>query len=148
MSTKNDAVTGAAIKRAIEGRDGRALTSFYTDDALLRVIDRNNPPSKPREVKGKSAIGTFWDDICSRAMTHKVDTSIAEGNRLAFTQACTYPDGAKVFCLAVIELKGGKIAHQTVVQAWTNSAARIGRGQPDCAPAHRKQRRRTCSLHA
>jgi ketosteroid isomerase-like protein len=118
MSTKTDAVTGAAIKRAIEGRDGRVLASFYADDAVLRVIDRNNPPSKPREVKGKSAIGTFWDDICSRAMTHKVDTSIAEGNRLAFTQACTYPDGAKVFCVAMIELKSGKIAHQTVVQAW------------------------------
>jgi ketosteroid isomerase-like protein len=69
MSTKTDAVTGAAIKRAIEGRDGRMLASFYADDAVLRVIDRNNPPSKPREVKGKSAIGTFWDDICSRAMT-------------------------------------------------------------------------------
>jgi hypothetical protein len=51
-------------------------------------------------------------------MTHKVDTSIAEGNRLAFTQACTYPDGAKVFCVAMIELKSGKIAQQTVVQAW------------------------------
>jgi ketosteroid isomerase-like protein len=118
MSTKPDTVTGAAIKRAIEGRDGRMLASFYTDDAVVRVIDRNNPPSKPREVKGKAAISTFWDDICSRAMTHKVDISIAEGTRLAFTQACTYPDGAKVFCVAMIELAGGKIAHQTVVQAW------------------------------
>ena len=51
------------------------LTSFYADDALLRIVDRNNPPSKPREVKGQAAIGAFWDDICSRAMTHKVDTS-------------------------------------------------------------------------
>ncbi len=118
MTTKTAEVTGAAIKRAIEGRDGHALADFYADDAMVRIIDRNNPPSKPREVKGRSAIGTYWDDICSRAMTHKVDTSIAEGNRLAFTQACTYPDGAKVFCVAMIELKSGKIAHQTVVQAW------------------------------
>jgi ketosteroid isomerase-like protein len=118
MATKTDSVSGTAIKHAIEGRDGRMLASFYTDDALLRVIDRNNPPSKPREVKGKSAIATFWDDICSRAMTHKVDVSIAEGNRLAFTQACAYPDGAKVFCVAVVELKDGRIAQQTVVQAW------------------------------
>ena len=118
MATKTDSVSGAAIKRAIEGRDGRMLASFYTDDALLRVIDRNNPPSKPREVKGKSAIAAFWDDICSRAMTHKVDVSIAEGDRLAFTQACAYPDGAKVFCVAVVELNNGRIAQQTVVQAW------------------------------
>ena len=118
MATETDAVSGDAIKRAIEGRDGRTLASFYAEDAVLRVIDRNNPPSKPREVKGKSAIATFWDDVCSRAMTHKVDTSIAEGNRLAFTQACAYPDGAKVFCIAMLELKGGKISRQTVVQAW------------------------------
>jgi ketosteroid isomerase-like protein len=118
MTTKTDAVTGATIKRAIEGRDGRMLASFYADDALLRVIDRNNPPSRPREVKGKAAIATFWDDICGRAMTHKVDTSIAQGEQLAFTQACTYPNGAKVFCLALVELEGGKIARQTIVQAW------------------------------
>jgi ketosteroid isomerase-like protein len=118
MSTKPDVVTGTAIKRAIEGRDGRMLTSFYCDDAVVRIIDRNNPPSKPRVIKGKSAIGAFWEDICSRAITHKVDASIAEGSRLAFTQACAYPDGAKVFCAAMIELKGGRIADQTVVQAW------------------------------
>jgi ketosteroid isomerase-like protein len=118
MPTKSDAVTGAAIKRAIEGRDGRTLAGFYADDAVLRVVDRNNPPSRPRVVKGRPAISTFWDDICSRAMTHKIETSITEGNRLAFTQACAYPDGAKVFCVAMLELKDGKIAHQTVVQAW------------------------------
>ncbi len=118
MSTRTDEVTGAAIKRAIEGRDGPMLANFYTDDAVLRIVDRNNPPSRPRQVIGRSAINTFWDDICSRAMTHKVEVSVTEGNRLAFTQACAYPDGAKVFCIAVLELKAGRISQQTVVQAW------------------------------
>jgi hypothetical protein len=118
MNVKTNVVTGDTIKRAIEGRDGRMLASLYADDAIVRVIDRNNPPSRPREVRGKSAISGFWDDICSRAMTHEVNFSAAEGDRLAFSQACAYPDGAKVFCLAMIELKGGKIAQQTVVQAW------------------------------
>ena len=118
MNVKVSDVTGSAIKRAIEGRDGRMLAGFYADDAIVRVIDRNNPPSLPREIRGKMAIATFWDDICSRAMTHEVNFSVSEGDRLAFSQACAYPDGAKVFCLAMLELKGGKIAHQTVVQAW------------------------------
>lgn len=52
MVTKTQAVDGAAIKKAIEGRDGKLLSSFYADDALVRVIDRNNPPSKPRETAG------------------------------------------------------------------------------------------------
>jgi ketosteroid isomerase-like protein len=118
METKSKMVTGADIKRAIEGRDGRMLASFYANDATVRVIDRNNPPSRPREIRGKSAIAAFWDDICGRAMTHDVAFSVAEGNRLAFSQACSYPDGAKVFCLAMVQLKDGKIADQTLVQAW------------------------------
>jgi len=115
MTTETDGVTCAAIKRAIEGRDGSALAGFYADDAILRIVDRNNPPSRPREVKGRSAISTFWDDICSRAMTHKIETSIAEGDRLAFTQACAYPEGGKV---PMLELKDGKITQQTAVQVW------------------------------
>jgi len=118
MTAKSRGVSDIDVKRAIEGRDGRMLASFYTDDALLRIVDRNNPPSRPREIKGKTAIGTFWDDICGRAMTHKVETSIASGDQLAFSQACAYPDGMKVLCLALCELKGGKIARQTIVQAW------------------------------
>ena len=118
MDSKTNAVTGAALKHAIETRDGRTLTNFYAEDAVLRIVDRNNPPSRPREVKGKNAIGAFWDDICSRAMTHKVETSVSEHDKLAFSQACAYPDGMKVLCLALCELKAGKIARQTVVQVW------------------------------
>jgi ketosteroid isomerase-like protein len=118
MATKANGVNGSAIRQAIESRDGRMLASFYADDAALRIVDRNNPPSRPREIKGRAAISAFWDDICSRAMTHRVETSIANGNRLAFSQACAYPDGMRVLCLALCELKGGRIARQTVVQAW------------------------------
>jgi ketosteroid isomerase-like protein len=118
MATLTKGVSVADLKHAIEARDGKALASFYADDALLRIIDHNNPPSKPREVRGKAAIASFHDDVCSRAMTHTVEGGIADGDRLAFTQSCAYPDGMKVFCSAMLELKGGKIVRQTVVQAW------------------------------
>ncbi len=118
MLTKTKPVTGEAIKRAIEERDGRALAGFYADHAVARIIDRNNPPSKPREIKGKGAISTFWDDICGRNMMHRVDVTIAESDKMAFTQSCLYPDGAKVFCAAMLKLEDGLIVEQTVVQAW------------------------------
>ncbi|HKA77021.1 MAG TPA: nuclear transport factor 2 family protein [Pseudolabrys sp.] len=118
MNVIANAVNADALKQAIETRNGTMLTSFYSDDALLRIVDRNNPPSNPREVKGKIAIGTFWDDVCSRAMTHQIESSITDGNKIAFSQACAYPDGVKVLCLTMCELKFGKIARQTVVQAW------------------------------
>ena len=118
MTINVKASPASAIKQAIETRNAEMLSGLYASDAVLRVIDRNNPPSKPREVKGRQAITTFWDDICSRAMTHEVNINSTEGNHLAFTQACAYPDGAKVFCAAMVELDGGKIVRQTMVQAW------------------------------
>ena len=118
MLATSTPLTAAGIRQAIESRDGRMLSGFYADDALVRVIDRNNPPSRPRDIRGRAAITTFWDDICSRAMTHKVDTTVSEGDRMVFTQDCTYPDGTRVFCIAALELRDGLIARQTVVQAW------------------------------
>ena len=118
MTTRTDTVTGAEIKRAIEGRDGKALAALYSDNAVTRIIDRNTPPSKPREIRGRGAISAFWDDICSRTMTHRVDVTLADGPQMAFTQACTYPDGAKVYCISVLKIEDGQIADQTVVQAW------------------------------
>jgi hypothetical protein len=118
MPEKTKRVTAEVIKHAIEHRDGPTLSSFYTDDAMLRIIDRNNPPSRPREIRGRVAIATFWDDVCSRAITHRVETGISEGQQIAFTQDCTYPDGVKVCCIAIVDLEGGRISKQLVVQAW------------------------------
>ncbi len=118
MTTLSDAVSVTGLKRAIEGRDAKALAAFYAEDALLRIIDRDHPPSKPYEVKGKQAIASYYDDVCGRAMSHRMESGIANTQALAFTQACTYPDGTKVFCAAMLAIKDGKIIQQTSVQAW------------------------------
>lgn len=109
---------GASLKDAIETRNSQKLAALYDKDATVRVIDRNHPPSKPHEINGRAAITDFWDDICNRAMTHKVNAQVTEGSHLAFSEDCTYPDGTKVFCMAMIDVKDGKIARQTVIQAW------------------------------
>jgi ketosteroid isomerase-like protein len=111
-------ITVANLKRAIEGHDAGTLAGWYADDAVVRIIDCDNPPSKPRELKGKAAIAAYYDDVCSRAMSHELEFGLAQGDRLAFTQACAYPDGVRVFCAATVELADGKISRQTVVQAW------------------------------
>jgi hypothetical protein len=51
-------------------------------------------------------------------MTHSVENGVEQGDRIAFTQACRYPDGKGVFCSATVKLAGGKIANQVMVQAW------------------------------
>jgi ketosteroid isomerase-like protein len=116
--TAHQGVSVAGLKRAIEGRDAKALAAFYDDDAVMQIIDRENPPSKPRQLKGRSEIAAYFDDVCGRAMTHRIETGIADGKDIAFTQACAYPDGTRVFCAAVLELRNGRIIHQTAVQVW------------------------------
>jgi hypothetical protein len=59
-------VTVARRKRAIEGRNARALAALYGEDAVVQVIDRDNPPSKPRNLEGRSAISAYFDDVCGR----------------------------------------------------------------------------------
>jgi hypothetical protein len=117
-SAKPKGIGIPALKRAIEGRNAKVLAGLYRDDAVLRVIDRDNPPSRPSTIAGKKAISAFFDDVCGRDMTHKLESGIADNNRIAFTQSCAYPDGTRVFCSTMIELRDGKIARQTVVQAW------------------------------
>jgi hypothetical protein len=99
-----DTLTVTSLRRAIESRDGVTLAGFYMDDAVLSVIDQNNPPSRPLEIRGRDAITAYYADVGGRTMTHRVDSGVAEGDRLLFSQTCTYPDGKRVFCAATLEL--------------------------------------------
>ena len=113
-----DTATITTLRRAIEQGEEATLVGLYTNDAELRIVDRNRPPSKPTVLTGKSAIAAYYQDICSRAMTHKVDEVIASGNGVAFTEDCQYPDGVRVLSANLLALRNGKIAHHTLVQAW------------------------------
>jgi ketosteroid isomerase-like protein len=118
MTTEDQTVSVALLKRAIEDRDAKTLAALYAENAVLRIIDQENPPSKPRDLMGRQAIAAYYDDVCGRAMSHRIDTAVATEEALSFNQLCTYPDGAKVFCAAMLELEDGRIVRQTSVQAW------------------------------
>jgi SnoaL-like domain len=115
---ESDFFSLSALNRAIETRDSIAMREFYAEAARLRIIDRDHPPSRPQEIVGRSAIADYFDDVCGRTMTHKVEHSLTDGDLLAFTQNCTYPDGTHVYCSATAALKDNLIVTQTIVQAW------------------------------
>ena len=108
----------SALSRAIETRDSAAMRGFYAEHAKMTIIDRDHPPAKPQQIAGRAAIAAYFDDVCGRTMTHRVENSCLDANRLAFTQNCAYPDGKRVVCSTMAELSGGKIVDQTIVQAW------------------------------
>jgi ketosteroid isomerase-like protein len=107
-----------ALRRGIEERDADALRALYAPDAEMTVVDRTAPPSNPRVLRGRTAIGEYLDDTCGREMTHHLERVVASGDTAAFTQACQYPNGSRVLCLAMLDLRAGLIVRQTAVQEW------------------------------
>ncbi len=108
----------ATLRRGIEERDAAALLGLYADDAELVIVDRQAQPSSPRVLRGTGAIRAYLDDICGRDMTHSVDRLVLDREGAAYLETCAYPDGAKVRCAAVLDLRDGRIVRQSGVQAW------------------------------
>ena len=123
MSTSEITRTGQSfdpetLRRGIEERDAATLLGLYAEDAELQVVDRNDQPSNPKVIRGRSAIGEHFADVCGRDMTHEIRRLVVSGDNAAFVQACRYPSGAQVLCIAVLDLKDGLITRQSGVQAW------------------------------
>jgi hypothetical protein len=107
-----------ALRRGIEERDADALLGLYAEGAELRIVDSDNPPSNPRVLRGREEIGEYLHDLCGRDMTHSLERVVAANGGAAFIQACRYPDGTRVQCVAVLDLENGRIVRQSGVQAW------------------------------
>ncbi len=110
--------TIAGIRKAVETRDAKSLKALYAANAVMTIIDMNNPPSKPRTIKGAKDIGIFLDDVYGRDMKHTLDQGFVDGEHLAFVEGCSYPDGTHVIASTTAELGPDGIVKQTTVQAW------------------------------
>ena len=107
-----------ALRQAIENLDAELLVSLYPDDAEMRTVNRNTTPSSPKVLHGKEEIAEHLADVCGRAMTHRIENEVVGAERVAFNEACEYPDGTKVLCAATLEVQEGKIYRQVNVEAW------------------------------
>jgi hypothetical protein len=92
------------LRRAIEGRDAETLAGHYADDAEVLTINRNTTPSSPQVLRGKEQISEYLRDVCSREMTHRVENEVVAENRIAFQEACEYPDGVRVLGAQTLDL--------------------------------------------
>ena len=106
------------LRRAIEGRDADTLVGLYADDAEVITVNRNATPSSPNVLQGKEAIGSYLRDVCEREMTHRVENEVVGRGRIAFQEACEYPDGVRVLGAETLEVRDGKIVRQVNVEAW------------------------------
>ncbi|MEZ0068299.1 ketosteroid isomerase-like protein [Streptacidiphilus sp. MAP12-20] len=109
-----------ALRRGIEERDAATLRALYADDAELTLVDRRDQPSHPLTFIGGDAIAAYQAEISSRDMEHRLERVVvdATGEHAAFLEACRYPDGTRVVCAAVLDLRDGRVVRQSGVQAW------------------------------
>lgn len=109
----------ATFKRAVEsGWDIGALLPLYDEGAEYVTVDKNNPPSSPRVLKGGAAIGEYVKEAASHGVVSRIAQSVVSGDRAALTFHCRYPDGTRIVCNSMLELSDGRIIRQTDVQAW------------------------------
>jgi ketosteroid isomerase-like protein len=107
-----------ALRRGLEERDADVQLALYDEEAEVRLVDCVNTPRAPHLLRGRDEIRAWLQDVCSRDMTHEVQTPVVADDAVAYMEACRYPDGTNVLCASVLELAGGRIVRQVVVQAW------------------------------
>ncbi|MCW3063145.1 MAG: nuclear transport factor 2 family protein [Solirubrobacterales bacterium] len=107
-----------ALRRAVEERDAAAQASNYAEDAVVESVDHEHPPSRPLTLRGREQIAAHLADVCARDMTHRVIGAVGDDEHAAYQVACEYPDGTRVLCSTLVELRDGRIVRERWVQAW------------------------------
>ena len=106
------------LRRAQEQRDLDAMLDLYAEDAEIRIVNGNTPPSSPYVLRGKEEIAEYLRDVFSREMSHSIANEIVGDDRLAYNVACEYPDGTRVPASENLEMRDGKVVRQVEVVAW------------------------------
>ncbi|HWF74295.1 MAG TPA: nuclear transport factor 2 family protein [Solirubrobacteraceae bacterium] len=104
--------------RATEERDASTQLSMYAPQATVTIVDKITRPGSPRVLTGTEEIKGWIEDLTARDMTHSVGHAVSSDAGAAYAVDCRYPDGTKVLCAALMEVAGGAIASQTIVQVW------------------------------
>ena len=106
------------LRRAQEQRDLDAMLDLYAEDAEIRIVNRNTPPSSPYVLRGKEEIAEYLRDVFSRDMSHSIENEIVGDDRLVYNVAYEYPDGTRVLASENLEMRHGKVVRQVEVVAW------------------------------
>ena len=118
MSTTTTTFDLDRFTRAAEERDAATQLSMYGPDAVVTIHNKISQPGAPRVLRTREEIEAWLADVYNRDMSHAVKHRVVDETGAAYTQACRYPDGTNVICSTVIELDGGVISGQSVLEVW------------------------------
>jgi ketosteroid isomerase-like protein len=119
MTQQSTGLDFEALRRASEQRDAEALISLYAEDAEVRIVNRETPPSSPRVLGGRERIAEYLRDVYGRDIESRIEDEVVGEERVAFNEACRYPDGARVLTATTLEVRDdGTISRQVSVVVW------------------------------
>lgn len=106
-----------ALRDAVENLDAELLASLYTEDAEVRVVGHEAPPSSPVILRGREEIAEAYREAYGgQQFIQRVESAVVSEDRLALRVAAEYPDGKRELCGVFLDLdKDGKIARNTTV---------------------------------
>lgn len=106
------------IRRAIERLDAESLIGFYADDAELMAINRDAPPSRPDVLRGKEKIAEHLRSVCGQDVAVRVAREVVSRDGAAYLLTLEYPNGARLLCATLLQMRGGQIVNELGIQAW------------------------------
>ncbi len=118
MTEQRTALDFEALRRASEQRDAEALISLYAEDAEVRIVNKNTTPNSPHVLRGRERIAEYLRDVCGREIESRIEDEVLGKGRVAFNEACRYPDGTRVLTATTLEVRDGEISRQVSVEAW------------------------------
>ncbi|CAN5829694.1 nuclear transport factor 2 family protein [soil metagenome] len=106
------------LRRAMEQLDAESLIYLYAEDAEVRMVNRYAPPSSPQILHGKAEVAEHIREVCGRDMKARIEREVVSEDRIAYNLVLEYPDGIRLLCTTVVDVRDGKIVREVGVQAW------------------------------
>lgn len=95
-----------------------AMIGLLADDVEWIEVDQRTQPRAPAVYRGRAAVTAMIRDVEAAGIATAITDGFAAGDRAALTVACTYPDGRRVLCNGLVDVREGRIARWFGVQAW------------------------------
>ncbi len=118
MTEQKTTLDFEALRGAAEHNDAETLARLYAEDAEVLIVNRETPPSSPHVLRGREQIAEYLRDVCGRDIKTRIEDEVLGEQRVAFNEACEYPDGTRVLTATTLEVRDGEISRQVSVEAW------------------------------
>jgi ketosteroid isomerase-like protein len=118
MSTIESTFDIHAVREHVAAGDVAAFAAHLTDDVVWSVIDQRTPPAAPAVLQGRAAVLEVLRSVVDRGIVTHVTDGFTAADRGALELTCTYPTGEQVVEHALVEIRDGRIARWSGVQAW------------------------------